>query len=42
MIDTLRYVVAEVSLGTSTFFWVLTIFTSIIIAMIIAGGLNDD
>tara|TARA_Y100001938_G_scaffold150834_1_gene243706 strand:- start:395 stop:523 length:129 start_codon:yes stop_codon:yes gene_type:complete len=42
MKDTLQYVVAQVSLGTSTFFWGLAIFTSIIIAMIIAGGLSDD
>ena len=40
--DTLSCIIAQVSLGTSTFFWGLTIFTSIVIAMIIAGGLSDD
>ena len=41
MIDSLQYVVSRVSVGTSTFFWILAIYTSFIVAMIIAGALDD-
>ena len=42
MIDSLDYILSQVSLGTSTFFWCLYIITAIMVALIITGGLFKD
>ena len=42
MIDTLNYITAQISLGTSMWFWGMYIVTAIIVALIITGGLFKD